>query len=130
MDGPGCGPRVGQVREWPGRRAGLRGASRPRWRRAVPRVPSRARSAGPRRASAFICVEGIADLAFKRSQRLFGGLALGHFLVVVRAALGVPVADLGDRGHVDGVVHPPVPRSDSRWMTRLPEDTSVGAVPL
>jgi hypothetical protein len=41
--------------------------------------------------------------------RLFGCLALGYFLVVAGPALGVPAADLGDRGHVDGVVQPPVP---------------------
>ena len=78
--------------------------------RAVPRVPSRAAAAdGAGRVGPHLPVEGVADLAFERAQRLFGDLALGYLLVVVRAALGVPVADLGDRGHVDGVVQPPVP---------------------
>jgi len=39
-----------------------------------------------------------------------------HLLVVVSPAVAVPVPDLGDRGHVDGVVDPPVPRSLSRWI--------------
>src|SRR5438128_1816700 len=34
--------------------------------------------------------------------------ALGYFPVVVDAAVAVGVADLGDRGHVDGVVDAPV----------------------
>jgi hypothetical protein len=74
-------------------------------------VPSRARDAGGGAARAGLQppVEGVVDLPFECPLRLFGGLALGQFLVVVRAAPGVPVADLGDRGHVDGVVHPPVP---------------------
>ena len=36
------------------------------------------------------------------------GLAVGDLAVVVGAAVAVPVAYLGDRGHVDGVVDPPV----------------------
>ena len=58
--------------------------------------------------------DGVADLPFQRAQGLFGGLALGQFLVVVGAALAVAVADLGDRGHVDGVVEPAVPAPLSR----------------
>jgi len=74
-------------------------------------VPSRARSAGGGAAGVGLhpLVEGIADLPLQRTQRLFGGFALGDFLVVVSAALAVLVADLGDRGHAGGVVHPPVP---------------------
>ena len=34
--------------------------------------------------------------------------SLGYFPVVVGAAVGVGVADLGNGGHVDGVVHAPV----------------------
>src|SRR5215470_6089719 len=51
----------------------------------------------------------VADLPLQRAQGLFRGLALGQLLVVVGAAGAVPVADLFDRGHVDGVVEPPVP---------------------
>src|SRR5262249_11409199 len=40
---------------------------------------------------------------------LCGGVALGQFFVVAGAAVAVPVVDLGDRGHVDGVAVPPVP---------------------
>jgi hypothetical protein len=46
-----------QVREWLGRRAGLRGASRPRWRqsRSPGALPGPWRAAAARRASAFKC---------------------------------------------------------------------------
>ena len=37
------------------------------------------------------------------------GLALGDLAVVVGAAVAVAVPDLGDRGHVEGVVDAPVP---------------------
>jgi hypothetical protein len=53
-------------------------------------------------------VDGVADLPFQRAEGFFAGLAFGEFLVVVGVALAVPVADLGDRGHVDGVVEPAV----------------------
>jgi hypothetical protein len=49
-------------------------------------------------------VDGVADLPFERAQSFLAGLAFGQFLLVVGVALAVPVADLGDRGHVDGVV--------------------------
>ena len=79
--------------------------------RVVPRLPSRA--LGTRGSAAGIGlqagVDGVADLPLQRPHGLFGGLALSQFLVVAGAALAVPVADLGDRGHVDGVVQPPVP---------------------
>jgi hypothetical protein len=48
--------------------------------------------------------DGVADLALQRPQGFFAGLALGQLLVVAGAALAVPVADLGDRGHVDDMV--------------------------
>ncbi len=44
------------------------------------------------------------------------GLALGHFLVVIDAAVAVPVPDLGDRGQVDGVIDPPVPAQADRAL--------------
>jgi hypothetical protein len=53
-------------------------------------------------------VDGVADLPLQAAQGLFGSLAFGQLPLVVGAALAVPVADLGDRGHVDGVVEPPV----------------------
>jgi len=53
-------------------------------------------------------VDGVAELAFEGAERFFAGLALGDLAVEVGAALAVGVADLGDRGHVDGVVEPPV----------------------
>ncbi len=48
-------------------------------------------------------VEGVADLAFQRAQRALAAHSFGDLLVVVRAALGAAVADLGDRGHVDDI---------------------------
>jgi len=53
--------------------------------------------------------DGVADLPLQRAQGLLVRLALGQFLVEAGAALAVAVADLSDCGHVDGVVHPPVP---------------------
>src|SRR5690348_15551700 len=89
----------------PGVRAGRAGD------RAVPRLPSRAfcMSCGSPGISLQAGEDGVADLAFQRAQGLLGGLALGELLVVVSAALAVPLADLGDRGHVDGVVEVAVP---------------------
>jgi len=54
-------------------------------------------------------VEGVADAALEGAEGLLGGLALGDLAVVVGAAWAVAVADLGDSGHVDGVVHLAVP---------------------
>src|SRR5215475_9714539 len=54
-------------------------------------------------------VNGVADVALEGAGRLFAGLALGQLVVEVGAALAVLVADLGDRGHVDGVIDAPVP---------------------
>jgi len=74
-------------------------------------LPSRARGRGGCGAPGISLQageDGVADLPFQGAQRFFGGLALGQLLVVVGAARAVPVADLGDRGHVDGVVEPPV----------------------
>jgi hypothetical protein len=53
-------------------------------------------------------VDGVADAALERAECFFGGLALGQFPLVVGAAVAVALADLGDRGHVDGVVEAPV----------------------
>jgi hypothetical protein len=77
--------------------------------RAVPLLPSRAFRAGCGAAGVSLQAgeEGVADLPFQRGGPL-GCLALGQLLVAIRAALAVPVADLGNRGDVDGVVEPPV----------------------
>ena len=102
----GAGPGSGLPEEpVPGVQAGRAGD------RAVPRLPSRV--PGTRRGTPGISPQagedGVADLPFQRPQGLLRGLALSQFLVVIGAALAVPVADLGDRRHVDGVVQPPVP---------------------
>ena len=74
--------------------------------------------------------DGVADLALEGPQRLFAGLSLGCFLVVVGAALAVLVPELGYRGHVDRVVDTPVAAQRQPVDLRFPEDTSTGAVPL
>jgi len=53
--------------------------------------------------------DGVADPPFEASERFLVGLALGDLAVIVGAAGTVPVPDLGDRGHVEGVVDAPVP---------------------
>jgi hypothetical protein len=89
----------------PGVRAGRAGD------RVVPLLPSRALRTGCSAPGVGLQAgEGsVADLPFQRAQGLLGGLALGQFPVVAGPALAVPVADLGGRSHVDGVVEPPVP---------------------
>ena len=80
-------------------------------------MPSRARGrrcGGAAGVGLQVLVDGVADLPFEGPQRLFGRLALGYFLVVAGPALGVPVADLGDRGHVVAWFSRRFPRSDSR----------------
>ena len=96
---------------WPKSRCS--GCERPRWRqsRSPVALPGPSRDcAGHGRIGLQVLVDFVADLAFEGSQRFFGGLALGHFLVVIGAAVAVTLADLGDRGHVHGVVEAPAPR--------------------
>jgi hypothetical protein len=71
-------------------------------------LPSRALRAGLPGIGPEAGEDGIADLALEGPQRLFMGLSLGHFLVVVGAALAVLVPELGYRGHVDRMVDTPV----------------------
>jgi hypothetical protein len=59
-------------------------------------------------------VDGVADAPLEGAERFLAGLALSQLLVEAGAALAAGVADLGDRGHVDGVVEPPVAAPDSR----------------
>jgi hypothetical protein len=49
-------------------------------------------------------VDGVADPPFERPDRGFAGVAFGDLAVVVGATGTVAMADLGDGGHVDGVV--------------------------
>jgi hypothetical protein len=85
------------------------GASRPRWRQSRSPVAPRTACRGAGGVGLQVPADAAADLAFQCSQFLFRCLALGDFLVVAGAAIAGPVADLGDRGHVDGVVQAPVP---------------------
>ena len=97
---------MGDSWPWPSsRRAGRAGD------RVVPLLPSRAPGArcGPPGTGLQAGEDGVADLPLQRAQGFFRRLALGQLLVVVRAALAAGVADLSDRGHVDGVAVPPVP---------------------
>ncbi len=84
-------------------------------------MPSRVPGRGPAGVGLQAGEDGVADLAFQRAEGFFGGLALGEFLAVVGAVLAVPVADLGDRGHVDGVVEAAVP------APAQPEDLALDA---
>jgi hypothetical protein len=52
-------------------------------------------------------VDDVRDASFQRSEGFLLGFAFGLFLVVVDPAGGV-LADLGDGGHVDGMVQHPV----------------------
>src|SRR5947207_4663614 len=102
-----------QAREWLIRRAGDRGVSRPRWSqsRSPVALPGR-QSAGLAGSPGVVLqagVDGVADAALEAAERFFAGLALGQLAVEVGAAFAVLVADLGDRGHVDGVIDAPVP---------------------
>jgi len=74
--------------------------------------------------------DSFADLALQSPERLFAGLALGDLLVVIAAAFAVPVENLGDRGHLYGVVAAPVPAPGQPVDFTVPGDTSIGAVPL
>jgi hypothetical protein len=74
--------------------------------------------------------DGVADPALEGPERLFGSLALGELAVVVGPPVAVPVPDLGDCGHVDGVVEAPIPAPRQPVDLALSEDTSIGAVPL
>jgi hypothetical protein len=48
-------------------------------------------------------------MSLEGPEGFLGGLAFGELAVVVGAAVAVAVPDLGDRGHVDGVVQAAVP---------------------
>jgi hypothetical protein len=75
-------------------------------------LPSRAFSgwrAGDCGVGAEAGVDGVADLPLEAAEGIFMGFSRCYFPVVVGAAVAVGVADLGDRGHMDGVVHAPVP---------------------
>jgi hypothetical protein len=53
-------------------------------------------------------VDGVGDPPLEAAQGFFAGLPLGDLALVVGAAVAVSMRDLGDRGHVDGVVEPAV----------------------
>ncbi len=64
------------------------------------------------------CVDRVADPALETAERLLVGLALGDLPLVVGAAVAVLVPDLGDRGHMDRMIEPPV--SAQRQPVDLP----------
>jgi hypothetical protein len=53
-------------------------------------------------------VDSVADPLFRGPQCIFMSSSFGYLLVVIGTAGAVLVAELGDRGHVDRVVDPPV----------------------
>jgi hypothetical protein len=74
-------------------------------------------------------VDGVRDSPFQCPERFLFGFAFFEFAVVVAASRGVE-ADLGDGGHVDGMVESTV-AAQREPVPGLPaEDTSMGAVPL
>src|ERR1022692_3829331 len=79
----------------------------------APRLPSRAlrpgKCGGPAGVGLEAAADGVADASLEGPEGFPGGLALGELAVVAGPALAVAVADLGDRGHVDGVVEAAVP---------------------
>ncbi len=67
----------------------------------MPECPPGPRSAaGALGVDEQLAVDGVADLALERSDRLALGLALGNFAFEVRATFGVGLAELADRCHV------------------------------
>ncbi|HEY2305091.1 MAG TPA: hypothetical protein VGI05_04345 [Streptosporangiaceae bacterium] len=56
-----------------------------------------------------LTVDQVGQPPLEAPQRFFRGLALAAFLLVIQAARGGWVADLGDCHHVQCVVDPPVP---------------------
>ena len=69
--------------------------------------------------------DGVADLPLQAPQALPACLSLGRLLVVISAVLVVRLAELGDRGHVYGMVDPPVSAPAQPVGLRLPEETSM-----
>ena len=70
------------------------------------------------------------DAPLQAAQGFEGLLALGALAPVVGAPVGV-VAQLGDRGDVDDVVDPAVPRRGRAGAgCSSPEEASRGAVPV
>jgi hypothetical protein len=68
-------------------------------------VPSRARLAlGSVGVDEQPVVDGVADVALEGADGVLLGLAFGELAFEVRAALGMRLADLADRGEVQGVV--------------------------
>jgi hypothetical protein len=87
---------------------------------AVPPAP-----AGAARAVLEAGEDGVADLPLQAPQALPACLSLGRLLVVISAVLVVRLAELGDRGHVYGMVDPPVSAPAQPVGLRLPEETSM-----
>jgi len=56
-----------------------------------------------------LAVDGVAHVPFEGTERFFFGLALRKSAIEVRAPLGVRLAKLTDRDHVDRVIESAVP---------------------
>ena len=66
-------------------------------------------------------VDGVGDLTLERPQGLLLRLALGNLAVEIDPSFGARVADLSDRGHVEGVVELAVAAAESRCTIRPPK---------
>jgi hypothetical protein len=75
-------------------------------------------------------VDDVAELAFERAERFLAGLALGDLLLEVGVAVAVGCRIWVTAAMWMAWLRRRLPRSDSRWIFRPPEDTSIGAVPL
>jgi hypothetical protein len=54
-------------------------------------------------------VDGVAHVTFERAERFLLGLAFADASIEVRATLGVRLAELADRDHVDRMIESAVP---------------------
>ena len=87
------------------------GSSRPRRRQSRPGVSCPGPlviGGGALGVGDEVTPDDVAEPALQRADRFAWGLAFGELAFVVAAAGAVRVADLGDRGDVQGVVEPPV----------------------
>ena len=71
-------------------------------------MPSRARSVAPGGVGDQVPVHNVAEPSLRGPDGFFGGVALDELGVIEGSARAVGVAELDDRGDVQGVVHGPV----------------------
>ena len=95
----------------------------------MPWLPSRTHSCLGSGVVAELTEDRVADLPLECASGFLRRLPLLDLAEVVGAA-GVLAADLGDRGHVQGVVELAVASRVQPVSHDFPEDASIGAVAL